>query len=90
MANKTVGVKFTNSTRGTETIAVAPGTTVSDALKQLKLGGDYQLSNSRDPNVVFRPSDVLYALVDEGDLLYVSAMVDAGNMTVAEKTREPV
>ena len=77
-ASKSIGVKFPGSTQSPETVTLVPGNTVHDLLTKLGLGAGFQLSDARKPEVVFRPDDVLYALVEDGDLVHASAMVDAG------------
>src|SRR4051812_32889529 len=76
---KTVQVKFVGSNRKGETIQVGPGATTRDVLKELRLGtGGFQLSDARKPEVVFAPDDIVYARVEDGDLIYCSAVVSAG------------
>ena len=75
---KSIAVKFVGSKRATETLQIVPGTTVADVLNQLGLTGGYQLSDAQTPDVVFRPSDVIFARVDDGGLVYASSNVDAG------------
>ena len=77
-STKTCGVKFVGAKRATETLELQPGTTVADVLAKLNLGGGYQLSPSTSPERVFRGTDNLYALIEDGDLIYCSALVDAG------------
>jgi hypothetical protein len=75
---KTIAIKFAGSKRATETLQIVPGTTVADVLKTLNLSGGYQLSDAQSPERVFRPTDNIYAMVEDGTLLYASALVDAG------------
>ena len=75
---KSFAVKFVGSKRATETLQILPGTTVAEVLKTLALSGGYQLSDAQNPDIVFHPTDVLYARVEDGALLYASALVDAG------------
>ena len=77
-ATKSIAIKFVGGTRPTETIQLVPGNTTRDVLTKLGLGADYQLSDARKPEFVFKPDDVLYARVEDGDLVHASAMVDAG------------
>lgn len=77
-SSKSIAIKFVGSKRATETLQVLPGTTVAEVLNTLDLNAGYQLSDAQNPDVVFRPNDVLYALVEDGALLYASALVDAG------------
>ena len=76
--SKTIAVKFVGAKRATETLQILPGTTVAEVLTTLNLSGGYQLSDAQRADVVFRPNDVLYAMVEDGALLYASALVDAG------------
>jgi hypothetical protein len=76
--SKSIAVKFVGSKRATETLRILPGTTVAEVLTTLNLSGGYQLSDAQNPDRVFRPTDVLYAMVEDGALLYASALVDAG------------
>ena len=77
--SKSFGVKHIGSNKQTETVVAVPGTTTADVLNKLGLaGGGYQLSDSQNPKKVFKPTDVLYALLEDGSLLHCSALVDAG------------
>jgi len=76
---KSVGIKCVGSNLSIQTVLLQPGNTCTDVLKKLNLdAGGFQLSNARDPDRVYRGSDVLYALCEDGDLLYASALVTAG------------
>jgi hypothetical protein len=77
-SSKSIAIKFVGSKRAPETLRILPGTTVSEVLKTLNLSGGYQLSDAQSPDIVFHPTDVLYARVEDGALLYASALVDAG------------
>lgn len=79
---KTLGIKFVGSTRPTENLLITPGTTTRDILAQLQLGPGYQLGDARN-DVLYRPDEVIFARVHDGDLLHVSAMVDAGLASAA-------
>ena len=76
--SKTLGIKFVGSTKSTENVIIPPGATTRDVLKQLGLGPGFQLGDARNPDIVFPLDDPLFARVRDGDLLHVSAMVDAG------------
>ncbi len=78
MSAKSIAIKFVGSKRATETLQIIAGTTVADVLNKLNLAEGYQLSDAQTPEAPFRPTDVLYALVEDGSLLYASAFVDAG------------
>ena len=76
--SKSIAIKFIGGGRATETVILTPGTTTHDLLTKLGLGTGYQLSDARSPEKVFGLTDVLYAMVEDGDLLHASALVDAG------------
>ena len=77
--SKSFGIKHIGSNLPTSTVVAVPGTTAADVLNKLGLaGGGYQLSDSQNPKKVFKPTDVLYALLEDGSLLHCSALVDAG------------
>lgn len=75
---KSIGVKFPGGNRATQSVDVQPGTTVLEVLRTLNLDGQFLLSRHDRAEHPFRPSDVLYPLVEDGDLLVATAMVDAG------------
>jgi hypothetical protein len=77
-SSKSIAVKFVGSKRATETLQIVPGTTVAEVLKTLNLTAGYQLSDAHNPDVVYRPTNNIYAMVEDGALLYASALVDAG------------
>ena len=79
MTTKTVAIKFVGlSNRATETLQIDVGTTAADMLTSLGLGTGFQLSDAKAQTNVFRANDNVYARVDDGAMLYCSAMVDAG------------
>lgn len=75
---KTIAIKFPGGNRATESVDLQPGTTVLDVLQKLGLDGQYMLSTHDRPEKPFRPTDVIYPMVEDGDLLIASALVDAG------------
>jgi hypothetical protein len=75
---KRIAIKFPGGNRATQTVELQPGTTVLDVLRQLDLDGQYLLSRHDRPEQPFRPADNLFAMVEDGDLLVASALVDAG------------
>jgi len=75
--SKRLAVKFVGSTRPTETVVITPGTTTRELLKELNLGPGFEISDARN-DVLYRPDEVIFARVADGDLLHISAMVDAG------------
>ena len=74
---KRLAVKFVGSTRPTETVIITPGTTTRELLKELNLGPGFEISDALN-EVLYRPDEVIFARVADGDLLHISAMVDAG------------
>jgi hypothetical protein len=76
---KHIAIKFLGGTnRSTETLAIVPGNTAADILAQLGLQGSFILAPHDDPEHPFKPTDNVYARVEDGALLVASAMVDAG------------
>jgi len=75
---KHIGIKFPGGNRSTETLAIVPGNTTADILAKLGLQGSFILAPHDDPEHPFRPTDNIYARVEDGALLVASAMVDAG------------
>jgi hypothetical protein len=74
---KRLAIKFPGGTRHTETVIITPGTTTRELLKELNLGPGFEVSDARN-EAFYRPDEVIFARVSDGDLLHVSAMVDAG------------
>ena len=82
--HKTISIKFIGSNRPAETISIEIGTSVADVLKSLGLsGGGYHLTDPNQPDAVFNPNDNLFARVNDGDMLAVTAAVDAGEEVAA-------
>ena len=78
---KSIAIKFIGSNRATATVKLQPGTTVADVMKQLKLSTDnFQLSNSTTPDIIMEASNIIYAMVEDGDMVHCSARVIAGAM----------
>jgi hypothetical protein len=75
---KSIGIKFPGGNRATQSVDLQPGTTVLEVLQKLNLDGQYLLSRHDRPEQPFRPADVLFPLVEDGDLLVATALVDAG------------
>lgn len=76
---KSIGIKFVGSNRSAETLSIEPGTTVQDVMRTLGLGdGGFTLTNPTNPEQIFQPASNLYALVNDGDMLAATAIVDAG------------
>lgn len=77
-ALKSALVKFSGGTRNAEEVLVGPGTTSEDLLDHLGLDNiDYGIS-WRTPNHYLDHHELLYPKIEDGDLLYVSSKVDAG------------
>jgi len=74
---KRVAIKYVGSTRPTETVILTPGTTTRDLLNKLGLVEGYQVLDARN-DTDFKPDDVIFARVADGDLVHISANVDAG------------
>jgi hypothetical protein len=75
---KRVHVKIVGSDRAGQNVMLAPGATTRDLLRKLGLDAGYQISDARN-DVLYGPDEVLFARVQDGDLVHASAMVDAGN-----------
>ena len=76
---KSIAVKFVGSNRTTETVKLQPGNTTLDVMKKLKLDTDnFQLSNSKTPDIIYEKSSIIYAMVQDGDMVHCSARVIAG------------
>jgi hypothetical protein len=83
-AVKNIPIKFIGSNRPAEQLGIEPGTTVRDVLSSLGLAGSgYHLIDPAKPEAVFNASDNLYARVEDGDMLAVTAKVDAGHEVLA-------
>jgi len=75
---KRIAVKYVGSTRPTETVILTPGTTTRDLLIRLDLDpAGYQVLDARNDKD-FKVDDVLFARVVDGDLVHISAHVQAG------------
>lgn len=83
-SKKTIACKFVGSSRATENLVIVPGTTARDIIQELGLpGAGYQLSDARNLDAVFAPDDIVYARVNDGDLIYLSSAVTAGEVAWA-------
>lgn len=83
--NKRVGIKFLGADRQTESLIIEPGTTARDMLVALKLDPvGFQLSDARNPDVVFRADDNVFARINDGDMLHAAASVIAGHIRVCK------
>jgi hypothetical protein len=80
--SKMVSVKMVGSNQPTQTVAAAPGATVRDLLKKLGLDPvGYEVSHASRPEAPFGQDDVLYAMVEDGDLLHCSSKIVAGSFS---------
>lgn len=76
-AVRRVTVKYAGSTRQSEIVAIQPGVTAGELLRQLNLGHDFQVSKG-GVDTVFGQGEPLWPRVNDGDLVYVTSVVDAG------------
>lgn len=77
---KQIAVKAVGGQRATVTEVIAPGTTTRDLLRKIGLdGGGFEISDNTGVRI-FDIDEVIYPLVQDGDLLHVSACVDAGKV----------
>ena len=74
---KRVLIKFAGGSRQPQQALIGPGTTSYELLRHLGLSRDYALS-AGTANTTFSGNEILYPLVNDGDLLFVSSLVDAG------------
>ncbi len=76
---KNISIKFIGDNRPAETVALQPGVTVADVLREIGLGAsDYVLVDPNNPDAVYRGNDSLYAIASPGDLFAATAQIDAG------------
>ena len=76
---KRILVKFVGGTRPPQEVFLGPGTTTSDLLGQLKLDRRGFFISKGTADSTFGLDEVLAPSVRDGDLLFVSSHVDAGN-----------
>ncbi len=75
---KRILIKFAGGLKPPQEVMIGPGTNSFDLLNQLGLDGTgYQLSKGT-PDSTFGTDEILYPNINDGDLLYVTSMVDAG------------
>ena len=72
-----VTVKYAGSMRPSESVMIQPGVTAGELLRQLNLGNGYQVSKG-GVDSVFGNAEPLWPRVNDGDLVYVTSVVDAG------------
>lgn len=75
---KHLTIKHIGAGKPADVCGVEPGTRVSDLLSSLGLTGGYHLVDPHNPDVVYRGTDDLYSRVEDGQVLAVTALVDAG------------
>jgi hypothetical protein len=76
---KRILVKFSGGMRPPQEALIGPGTTAEELLGHLKLSArDYNLSAGTGDST-FGMTEVIYPQVQDGDLLFVTSRVDAGN-----------
>ena len=76
---KRVLVKYTGGTKPPQEALIGPGTTTDDLLNHLNLSAqDFNLSRGTGDSI-FGMKEPLYDKLIDGDLLFVTSRVDAGN-----------
>ena len=75
---KRILIKFAGGTRPPQEVFIGPGTTTTDLLKELKLDSKGFFISKGTADTTFGADEILYPLLEDGDLLYVSSHVDAG------------
>ena len=70
-------IKYAGGMRPSEVVMVQPGVTAGELLQQLNLGGNYQVSKG-GVDSVFGQTEPLWPRISDGDLVYVTSLVDAG------------
>lgn len=76
---KKVFVKFAGRTRQPQEVFVGPGTSASELLEHLGLrGNEFQISKGT-PGTVFGRDEIVYPQIEDGDLIYCTSIVDAGD-----------
>jgi hypothetical protein len=76
---KRILVKFVGGTRLPQEVFLGPGTTTSDLLAQLRLDRTGFFVSKGTADSTFGLDETLYPSLRDGDLVYVSSHVDAGN-----------
>ncbi len=80
---KNLTIKHVGTGKPADVVGVEPGTRVSDLLSSLGLTGGYHLVDPHNPDVVYRGTDDLYSRVEDGQVLAVTALLDAGANAIA-------
>jgi hypothetical protein len=76
---KRILVKFVGGFKEPQEVYIGPGTTASDLLKELKLDTKGFFLNKGTNDTTFGVDEALYPSLDDGDLVYVSSHIEAGN-----------
>ncbi len=76
---KRILIKFVGGTKPPQEVLIRPGTTTTDLLKELGLDSRGYFISKGSPDSTFGVDEALYPLLQDGDLIYVSSHVDAGN-----------
>ena len=76
---KRILVKFVGGTRPPQEVFLGPGTTSRDLLAQLKLDRAGFFISKGTADSTFGIDENLYPSLRDGDLVYISSHVDAGN-----------
>ena len=75
---KRVLVKFVGGTRDPQEVFIGPGTTAADLLRELKLDTNGFFVSKGTADTMFGADEILYPVLEDGGLVYVSSRVDAG------------
>jgi hypothetical protein len=75
---KRILIKFIGGNRPPQEVLIPPGCTTSDLLKQLGLDPRGFSISRGTADTTFGFEEVLYPTLKDGDLLFCSALVDAG------------
>ena len=82
-ATKHISIKDIARNNPATTLGIEPGTRVSDVLKSIGHPTGFYLVDINNPDKEYRSTDDLYAAVDDGQVLALTAEVDAGTVEVA-------
>lgn len=75
---KRVLIKFSAGLKPPQQALIGPGTTTYDLLRHMRLSNDYVFSTG--PGIpAFGMNEVLYPIVNDGDLLFATSLTDSGN-----------
>ena len=76
---KRILVKFVGGTRDPQEVFIGPGTTTTDLLRELKFDANGFFISKGTADTMFGADEILYPLLEDGGLVYVSSRVDAGH-----------